>query len=45
MLGSLFEVFDNVITFDVETTGIDPQMDEIVEFAAVRIRKGRYRLV
>lgn len=41
MLSSLLEVFDNVITLDVETTGIDPKMDEIVELAAVRIEEGK----
>lgn len=41
MLNSLFEVFDNVVTLDVETTGIDPKMDEIIELAAVRIEKGK----
>lgn len=41
MLSSLFEVFDNVITLDVETTGIDPKMDEIIELAAVQIEKGK----
>jgi len=36
MLNSLFEEFDNVIVFDIETTGICSKSDEIIEIAMVR---------
>jgi DNA polymerase-3 subunit epsilon len=40
MPDSLFRRFDNIIVLDVETTGIDSKREEIIELAALRIRKG-----
>ena len=36
MLNSLFNDFESIIVFDVETTGIDPKEEEIIEIAALR---------
>ena len=36
MLGSLFEKFDNITIFDVETTGTNTKKDEIIEIAMLR---------
>ena len=33
----------NFVTFDVETTGLDPIKDEIIEVGIVRIEKGEIR--
>ena len=41
MLTALFQQFDNIIVLDVETTGIHPKHEEIIELAAVRLEKGR----
>ncbi len=38
MLNSLYKDFDNIIIFDVETTGIDCKRDEIIEFGAIRLQ-------
>jgi len=33
MINSLFNRYDNIIVFDIETTGFDPKKDEIIEVA------------
>ena len=38
-LTSLFEKYDRLFLFDTETTGLDFQRDEIIEFAAVVVEK------
>ena len=35
MINSLFNRFDNIIVFDIETTGFDPKKDEIIEVATL----------
>ena len=40
MLKSLFNKFDSIIVFDVETTGTDYRRDEIIEIAMLRVEKG-----
>jgi DNA polymerase-3 subunit epsilon len=37
MLNQLFEQFDHIILLDIETTGLDPRKDEIIEFGALRV--------
>ena len=32
---------DTVVSFDVETTGLNPQKDEIIEIGAIRYHKGK----
>ena len=34
-LHSFFEKYDRLVLFDTETTGLNYQRDEIIEFAAV----------
>ncbi len=31
------------VAFDIETTGLNPKVDKIIEIGAVRIRDGRWR--
>ena len=40
MLDSLFNKFNNIIVFDVETTGTYYRRDEIIEIAMLRVEKG-----
>ncbi len=37
MLNSLFEQFDSIIFLDVETSGLNPESDEIIELGAARV--------
>ena len=37
MLVSLFREFDNILIFDLETTGIEPKSNEIIEIAMLRV--------
>lgn len=37
-LSSLFRKYDSIMFFDVETTGLDPKEDYIIEFAALNVR-------
>lgn len=39
MLDSLFEVYDNLVFFDTETTGLDAVNDRIIELACHQIKK------
>jgi len=34
---SILECIDNYVAVDLETTGLDPGYDEIIELAAVRV--------
>ncbi|MEM5769113.1 MAG: 3'-5' exonuclease [Bacillota bacterium] len=45
MLDSLFEQFDNILVCDVETTGLDPRQEEIIELAVLHLVPGRDRPV
>ncbi len=45
MLNSLFKDFDNIIIFDVETTGIDCKKDEIIEFGAIRLQNDNGEII
>lgn len=36
-MNSLFEKFDNIIIFDVETTGFDPIREDIIEIAMIQV--------
>ena len=42
-LHSFFEKYDRLVLFDTETTGLNYQRDEIIEFAAVvvELREGQ----
>ena len=42
MLTSLLSEFTDIVTFDVETTGIDPKHDEIIEIGMLRISSNQY---
>ena len=37
---SLIEALDNYVVVDLETTGLDPQWDSIIEVAAIRVENG-----
>ena len=37
MLGTLFNRFDNILVFDIETTGFDAKKDEIIEIALLHV--------
>ena len=37
MISSLFKNHDNILVFDVETTGLDSKRDEIIEVAMLRV--------
>lgn len=36
-----FMIYENTTIFDLETTGLDPKTSKVIEFAALRIRKGK----
>ena len=38
---SLFERYDRLVILDTETTGLNYSRDEIIEFSAVAVEKGR----
>lgn len=40
MLSCLFNQFDSLVFLDLETTGLNPKEDEIIELGAVRVRLG-----
>lgn len=44
MLSSLFKNHDNIIILDVETSGLDPKTEEIIEFGALRITRENVEL-
>jgi len=37
MINSLLDRFDNILVFDIETTGFDPKKDEMIEIAMLHI--------
>jgi len=39
MPNSIFNAFDNIIAFDLETTGIDSKKDEIIDLAVLRAER------
>ena len=40
-MGSAAELFTRHVFLDLETTGLDPRADEVIEFGALFIEKGR----
>lgn len=40
MFESLFTQFDSIVVLDLETTGLDPRTDEMIEFGALRVTPG-----
>ena len=38
-LDALFQKYDRLFLFDTETTGLSFQRDEIIEFAAIVVKK------
>ena len=44
-LDALFEKYDRLFLFDTETTGLDFQRDEIIEFAAIVVEKQGSQIV
>lgn len=37
---SLIEILSDYVAIDIETTGLDPRFDDIIEVAAIRVRNG-----